>query len=41
MVGTTFRPDPARRAVYDRLYAEFPRLYKSQQPMFARLGAQA
>jgi xylulokinase len=36
--GTVFRPDPARRACYDRLYAEFPRLYKSQKRMFARLN---
>jgi xylulokinase len=33
-----FAPDPARRAVYDRLFAEFPRLYKAQRPMFARLN---
>ncbi len=38
LVGETFRPDPSRRAVYDRLYAEFPKLYKSQKPMFARLA---
>ncbi len=38
VVGATFRPDPASRAAYDRLYAEFPRLYKSQKPMFARLA---
>lgn len=37
-VGTTFRPDLSRRAVYDRLFNEFPRLYKSQKPMFARLA---
>jgi xylulokinase len=37
--GTTFRPDPARRPCYDRLYAEFPRLYRSQKPMFSRLAA--
>jgi xylulokinase len=36
--GTVFRPDPARRACNDRLYAEFPRLYKSQKRMFARLS---
>ncbi len=34
----TFRPDPARRAIYDRLYAEFPRLYKAHKPIFARLN---
>jgi len=38
-VEATFRPDPAVRERYDRLYAEFPRLYKAQRPMFARLNA--
>ncbi len=37
-VGATFRPDPARRAAYDRLYAEFPKLYRSQKGMFRRLN---
>lgn len=37
-VDRTFTPDPATRALYDRLYAEFPRLYKAQKPMFARLN---
>lgn len=37
-VTTTFRPNPSCRVVYDRLYAEFPRLYKSQKAMFARLA---
>ncbi|MGE5287348.1 MAG: FGGY-family carbohydrate kinase, partial [Micromonosporaceae bacterium] len=37
-IGMAFRPDPSRRAVYDRLYAEFPRLYKSQKAMFGRLN---
>jgi xylulokinase len=37
-VAATFRPDPARRAVYERLYAEFPRLYKSQKGMYRRLN---
>jgi len=41
VVGATFRPDPAVRRAYDRLYAEFPRLYKAQKPMFARLAAAA
>ncbi len=35
----TFRPDPAHRAVYDQLYAEFPRLYRAQRRMFHRLNA--
>ncbi len=37
-VGATFQPDPARRAIYDRLYAEFPKLYRSQKGMFRRLN---
>ena len=37
-VEATFRPDPTTRALYDRLYAEFPRLYKAQRRMFARLN---
>lgn len=34
----TFSPDASNRAVYDQLYAEFPRLYRSQRPMFHRLN---
>ena len=34
----TFTPAANNRAVYDRLYAEFPRLYQSQRKMFARLN---
>jgi xylulokinase len=34
----TFRPDAANRTVYDRLFAEFPRLYRSQRRMFHRLN---
>jgi xylulokinase len=41
VVSATFRPDPASRATYDRLYAEFPRLYQSQKAMFARLAQSA
>jgi xylulokinase len=37
-VDRTFTPDPATRAVYDRLFAEFPGLYKAQKGMFARLN---
>lgn len=36
--AATFTPDPANRAVYDRLYAEFPRLYHRQRRMFRRLN---
>jgi xylulokinase len=37
-VDRTFTPDPATRAVYDELYAEFPGLYKGQKDMFKRLN---
>jgi xylulokinase len=37
-VDRAFTPDPATREAYDRLYAEFPGLYKSQRKMFARLN---
>jgi xylulokinase len=37
-VDRVFEPDPRNRAVYDRLYAEFPRLYRAQKRMFARLN---
>ncbi|MGH9186244.1 MAG: xylulokinase [Acidimicrobiales bacterium] len=37
-IDAAFRPDPATRQAYDRLYAEFPKLYKSQKAMFARLN---
>ena len=37
-VDTVFRPDPSSRAVYDRLYDEFTKLYKSQKDMFHRLN---
>lgn len=34
----TFRPDPANRAVYDRLFDEFPGLHSAQRRMFRRLN---
>jgi xylulokinase len=37
-VDRTFEPDPSTREAYDRLYAEFPGLYKGQRRMFARLN---
>lgn len=40
-VDATFRPDHANRATYDRLYAEFPKLYKAQKGMFRRLNEPA
>jgi xylulokinase len=36
-VDRVFEPDPATRAVYDRLYAEMPRLHKAQRGMSRRL----
>jgi xylulokinase len=38
-VDGTFTPDPSSRAVYDRLFAEFPKLYKAQKGMFQRLNS--
>ena len=37
-VAATHHPDPAERAVYDQLFAEFPRLYKAQRHTFGRLN---
>jgi xylulokinase len=37
-VRRTFTPDPASRDVYDRLYAEFPKLYKAEKSIFKRLN---
>jgi xylulokinase len=37
-VDRVFEPDPANREAYDRLYGEFPGLYKAQRKMFARLN---
>jgi xylulokinase len=36
-----FTPDGANRSTYDRLYREFPKLYRSQKSMFARLNRAA
>ena len=37
-VRQTYRPNPANRAVYQRLYAEFPGLYSSQKKFFRKLN---
>jgi xylulokinase len=37
-VAAVHRPDPAARAVYDRMFAEFPRLHRAQRRMFVRLN---
>jgi xylulokinase len=40
-IEATFTPDATNRAAYDRLYAEFPKLYKTQKDMFHRLNRPA
>ena len=40
-VAAVHRPDPADRAVYDQLFAEFPKLYRAQKGMFSRLAVPA
>ncbi len=40
-VATRFDPDGSRASTYRRLYGEFPKLYRSQKPMFARLNRTA
>jgi xylulokinase len=40
-VERVFAPRLESRVIYDRLYAEFPRLYKAQRAMFGRLNAAA
>ncbi len=37
-VAATHRPDPANRAVYDELFAEFPKLHRAQRGTFRRLS---
>jgi xylulokinase len=37
-VDRRFEPDRTHRAAYDRLYDEFPKLYKIQRSMFKRLN---
>lgn len=37
-VERVFRPDPAHRATFDHLYAQFPKLYRAQRGMFGRLN---
>jgi xylulokinase len=37
-VEAVFTPDPVVHTGYDRLFAEFPRLYKAQRRMFRRLN---
>jgi xylulokinase len=38
-IDRVFAPDPANRATYDRLFAEFPKLYSRNKRFFARLNA--
>jgi xylulokinase len=37
-VAATHHPDPADQAAYDRLYAEFPKLYRAQRHLFSQLN---
>lgn len=37
-VAATYAPDRRTRATYDALFSEFPRLYKAQRKMYARLN---
>ena len=37
-VAATHVPDPERTAVYDQLFAEFPKLYSAQRKIFRRLA---
>jgi xylulokinase len=37
-IDATFEPHADATAVYDRLYDEFPKLYRTQKSMFARLN---
>ncbi len=37
-VDRVFRPDRSTRAVYEGIHAEFPRLYRAQKGMFARVN---
>ena len=36
-IAECFEPNPSTAATYDHLYAEFPKLIKTQGPMFRRL----
>ena len=38
-VDRTFRPDPAQRRTYDRLFHEFTRLHRAERGMFRRLNS--
>lgn len=39
LIDAVFRPTAAHRAVYDRLFAEFPGRYKAQKGLFTRLNS--
>ncbi len=39
-VARTFQPNPANRAIYDELYAEFRNIYKQNKAIHARLNRQ-
>jgi xylulokinase len=37
-VDGRFVPDPGRRAAYDRMFAEFPKIYSHNKSLFAHLN---
>ncbi len=37
-IGATYRPDPERRARYDRIYREYHKLYQANRKIHARLN---
>jgi len=39
-IESEFTPNPANRATYEELFAEFKKLYKATKPIHARLNAQ-
>ena len=39
--AAVFTPDPARRELYDRLFAEFVKVYKATRPIYRRLNSRS
>jgi xylulokinase len=39
-IANTYQPNPANRAIYDELYAEFLNIYKRNESIYARLNRQ-
>lgn len=40
-IAGRFSPDPARSVVYDRLFAEFVKVYKATKPIYRRLNSRS